>query len=55
LIKHLKRGTVPGDATVVCVLTGNGLKDPDTPLKVSKPDLSPVPATFQALKEALRL
>jgi threonine synthase len=55
LIKHLKRGTVNGDATVVCVLTGNGLKDPDTPLKVSKVDLTPVPANFGSLREVLRL
>ena len=41
---------VPGNATVVCVLTGNGLKDPDTAIKHSnnpvksgiKPDLSAI-------------
>ncbi|CAN5729137.1 threonine synthase [soil metagenome] len=55
LIKHLKKGTIPGDATIVCVLTGNGLKDPDTPLKVSKPDLTPVAANLQSLREELRL
>ncbi len=55
LIKHLKKGTVSGDATVVCVLTGNGLKDPDTPLKVSKPDLTPVAANLKSLREAIGL
>jgi threonine synthase len=55
LIKHLKKGTIAGDATVVCVLTGNGLKDPDTPLKVSKPDLSPIPANLKSLREAIGL
>jgi threonine synthase len=29
---------VPTGATVVCVLTGNGLKDPDTAIKSSNPD-----------------
>lgn len=55
LIKSLRKGTISGESTAVCVLTGNGLKDPDTPLKVSKVDLTPVPATFQALKEVLGL
>lgn len=55
LIKHLKKGTISGDATVVCVLTGNGLKDPDTPLKVSKVDLTPIAANLQSLREELRL
>ena len=30
------RDQVPAGATVVCVLTGNGLKDPDTALKTSQ-------------------
>lgn len=55
LIKHLKKGTFAGDETVVCVLTGNGLKDPDTPLKVSKPDLTPVKADLKSLRESIGL
>lgn len=42
---------IPSGATVVCVLTGNGLKDPDSAIKVSdnavksiKPDLASVAA-----------
>ena len=27
---------IPNGATVVCVLTGNGLKDPDTAIKYSQ-------------------
>jgi threonine synthase len=32
---------VPSGATVVCVLTGNGLKDPDTAIKHSQNQLRP--------------
>ncbi|MBI4534241.1 MAG: threonine synthase [Candidatus Melainabacteria bacterium] len=53
LIKHLSMGTIAKDATVVCVLTGNGLKDPDTPLKVSNVDLAPVEADLQKLKTVM--
>lgn len=45
LVKSIKNGKVERDSLIVCVLTGHGLKDPDTALKVSekvikiKPDL----------------
>ncbi|HEY9713989.1 MAG TPA: threonine synthase [Chroococcales cyanobacterium] len=55
LIKHLKKGTIEKDASVVAVLTGNGLKDPDTPLKVSDADLTPVEPKLGRLKEVLGL
>jgi threonine synthase len=43
---------VPKDSTVVCVLTGNGLKDPDTAVETSvTPDV--VDATLKALLEKL--
>jgi threonine synthase len=35
LFKLLKSGRMPGGATVVCTLTGHGLKDPDSAIKVS--------------------
>jgi len=53
LIKSLKAGKVPKSATCVCVLTGNGLKDPDTPLKVSKSDLTPLAPNLVALKKVM--
>ena len=53
LIKLINAGTISGDRTVVCILTGNGLKDPDTPLKVSKTDLTPVQPEFATLREVL--
>jgi threonine synthase len=55
LIKNLKRGKVTQKASVVCVLTGNGLKDPDTPMKVTKVDLTPVQPTLDKLLEAMKV
>ena len=55
LIKHLEKGTVSGEATVVAVLTGNGLKDPDTPMKVCHPDLTPVEPSLGRLREVIGL
>jgi len=42
LMKLVKAGTVPDGSTVVCILTGHGLKDPDNAIKFGKkPDLLP--------------
>ncbi|WP_097001176.1 threonine synthase [Persephonella hydrogeniphila] len=48
VIKAYRRGLFKGDETVVCTLTGNGLKDPDTVIKASEkpvempPDLNEI-------------
>jgi threonine synthase len=55
LIKHLKQGHIPHHALVTCVLTGNGLKDPDTAQKVTAVDLTPVEANISALKAVMGL
>lgn len=48
LLKQARAGFFPPGATVVCILTGNGLKDPDTALaQVEKP------RTVAADKEAI--
>src|SRR5262249_26327984 len=54
LIKQLRSGKINGETTAVCVLTGNGLKDPDTALKVCQIELKPVQAQPESLKEAMR-
>lgn len=55
LIKSLKSGKIKADGTVVCVLTGNGLKDPDAALTVSQQQLVPVEATPERLREVMKL
>lgn len=55
LIKRIGQGSIEKGAVVVCVLTGNGLKDPDTPLKICQADLSPIPPTMARLKEVIGL
>jgi threonine synthase len=45
---------VPANATVVCVLTGNGLKDPDTAIKNSiNPFQQGIPANLDAVAAAM--
>ena len=46
-------GAIDPSATIVCVLTGHGLKDPDTAARIAEP---PVPArpTVEAVVEALQ-
>lgn len=55
LIKHLGAGLIKGDATVVCVLTGNGLKDPETPQKVNAVNMTPANADLKSLKDVMGL
>lgn len=55
LIKHIKLGKVDTALTAVCVLTGNGLKDPDSAMKVGALELKPVAAEPERLREAMKL
>jgi threonine synthase len=48
----VRDGRVPRDAACVCVLTGNGLKDPDTAV-LGVATAAPLPATVDALAAAL--
>lgn len=53
LRKMVSQGKVDlSDSTVVCVLTGNGLKDPDTAVKLATQVLH-VPASLEAVEKAL--
>ncbi|KAA8965640.1 threonine synthase [Mycobacterium sp.] len=54
LLKSIDDGWVPRGATVVCTVTGNGLKDPDTALK-DMPSVSPVPVDPAAVVATLGL
>jgi len=42
------------DATIVCVITGHGLKDPDTALSIQA-DMQEVPASLEAVERAMGL
>lgn len=51
LFKACTEGRIPPESTVVCVLTGNGLKDPDTAIRygqVAKATLPPDPHAIAA-------
>lgn len=55
LKKLAAKGGIPHDATVVCVLTGNGLKDPDNALKVCDVKLEPIKPDLDVLVSAMGL
>ena len=46
--KMNRKGLLPKEGTIVCTLTGHGLKDPDTALSVSYRPVT-VPATREAV------
>lgn len=52
-LRDLKSGKIPAGATVVCTLTGNGMKDPDIVLKGGAPDVLQVAAERGAVEAAL--
>jgi threonine synthase len=52
-IRDLKNGKIKPGSTVVCTLTGHGLKDPDTAIKLSKSELVTVKAELGAVKKAI--
>ncbi|MGE5694408.1 MAG: threonine synthase [Candidatus Sericytochromatia bacterium] len=54
LLKSVADGWVAKGSTVVCTVTGNGLKDPDTALK-GMPDVSAIPVDPVAVAEKLGL
>jgi threonine synthase len=54
LLKSIEDGWVKKGSTVVCTVTGNGLKDPDTALK-GMPAVTPVPVDPVAVVEKLGL
>jgi threonine synthase len=52
-LKDIESGKIPEGSTVVCTLTGHGLKDPDTAIKQSTAPLVTVDATLDAVREAI--
>lgn len=55
LIKLAEHGRVPADATIVCTVTGNGLKDTATALGERQIDPQVIAPTVEAARQALDL
>lgn len=52
-LADLKEGRIPEGSTVVCTLTGHGLKDPDTALRQCRIEPVTVPAEREVVKQAI--
>ncbi|MFA6989937.1 MAG: threonine synthase [Candidatus Gastranaerophilaceae bacterium] len=55
LIKSCKEGLVQENSTIVCVLTGNGLKDPDSAIKYSGCEIKKTSSKISDIVNALEL
>ena len=53
LLKLSREGQIEAGETIVCVLTGNGLKDPDSAIRVSETQTTVVDCTLSAVQIAL--
>lgn len=49
LYKQAKVGEIPKDSTIVAILTGNGLKDPDSAMQKNSEPFKPIQATEEEL------
>ncbi len=52
-MKDIRSGKIADGSTIVCTLTGHGLKDPDTAIKQSQVPLTAIDATLEAVKKAI--
>jgi len=52
-LNDIKSGKIPEGSSVVCTLTGHGLKDPDTAIKQSTSPLITIDATLESVKNAI--
>ncbi|MDO8826614.1 MULTISPECIES: threonine synthase [Methylophaga] len=52
-LRDIKTGKIPEGSTVVCTLTGHGLKDPDIAIKQSTSPVITVSATLDSVREAI--
>jgi len=51
-MRDIERGRIPEGSTVVCTVTGHGLKDPDAAIRQSPP-ITPVDATLDAVRNLI--
>ncbi len=54
LLKLAREGRLPSNAVAVCIITGSGLKDPETALAIPQ-DIRDVPPDMAAIERALEL
>lgn len=52
-MRDIRSGKIPEGSTVVCTLTGHGLKDPDIAIQQSSGAVSTIPAELEAVKRAI--
>ena len=52
-LRDIQTGKIPEGSTVVCTLTGHGLKDPDIAIKQSSSPVITVDATLDSVREAI--
>jgi threonine synthase len=52
-MRDIQSGKIPEGSSVVCTLTGNGLKDPDTAIKQSDSLVVAIDPKLDAVKEAI--
>lgn len=52
-LRDIRDGNIPAGSTVVCTVTGHGLKDPDTAIGQCKGQLLPVEAKAETVKKAI--
>ncbi len=52
-LRDIQSGKIPEGSTVVCTLTGHGLKDPDIAIKQSTAPMVTVDATLDAVRDAI--
>lgn len=53
VLNDVRSGRIKPGSTVVCTLTGNGLKDPDTAIGQCNVKPTKIPATLDAVKQAI--
>ena len=52
-LRDIHAGRIPEGSSVVCTLTGHGLKDPDTAIKQCDEDMLTIDAELSAVKDAI--
>jgi threonine synthase len=52
-LRDVKSGKIPEGSSIVCTLTGHGLKDPDTAIKQSTSSVVTVDANLESVRDAI--